>query len=119
MISGPDGPVMGRGKVFGEVVSQVGRAFIPINKELILVNMILDPTEAHVNGLRAASVHNIVGNSSCSGVVHLDRGRALGKARFLEGSAKNYGVLAVTKPANISLRGGGYNNFEAMCSNQD
>ena len=90
--------------IFGEVAGPVGRAFIPINEELLLVNTILDPKEAHVNGLRAVSAHGTVGNPSHSGVVHLDRCRAVGEAKFLKHNAKNHGILAVMEqPANFAF----------------
>ena len=43
--------------MLGKVVSKVGRAFIPIDEELLLVDTILYPKEAHIDGLGTASVY--------------------------------------------------------------
>ena len=38
-------------EVFGEVVTQVGETWSPVNKEFFLTNSIFDPVKAHVHSL--------------------------------------------------------------------
>ena len=45
--------VIGRRKMFGEIVREVVETFIPINNKLILGAAILDPVVTHIPGLTA------------------------------------------------------------------
>ena len=50
-VSTSHGFVMGRRMVFGEVVSQIGRSFTPLDAEHALLDSVTDPIESHVNGI--------------------------------------------------------------------
>ena len=55
--------------VFGEVVSQVQVAALPVDLELALLNAVLDPVEPHVHYLRASDFGSSVCKSVGGGVV--------------------------------------------------
>ena len=64
--------------VFGDVVGKIVATFLPVDAKLALVGAILEPVEAHVDGFRSALLDGAMDDSSCCGIVGLDRGRRLG-----------------------------------------
>ena len=49
-------------------------AFLPsVDEELALAYTVSDPIEVHVNGFRSLLFDSVVGDTSCSAVVGLDR----------------------------------------------
>ena len=71
-VSGADQAMMGRGMVFGKVISEVLGARTPIHDVVSLADTILYPIEAHVHGFGLALSGGPVGDAGCAGVVSLD-----------------------------------------------
>ena len=72
MISGAHGAVIGRRKVLGVVIREIGLPTIPIDMQLVLVDSSLDPEIAHVHCLGALGADGLVGNAGSRGVVSLN-----------------------------------------------
>jgi len=56
---------VGLGRVVGEILD----AWLPVGFEMALLNPILDPVEAHVNGFASADLGGSVGDLPCRLVV--------------------------------------------------
>ena len=63
---------MGCGVVLGEVVGHIFVAWAPVDKELALVDSVLDPVETHVHGFGFASVNSAISDTCSCGVIGLD-----------------------------------------------
>ena len=83
--------------VFGEVVSEVKFAFLPMNVELALAYAVADPIEAHIDCLGSTLLHFVIDDSKADFVVGLNRGGWLGVSKFMQGLADGTRVLAVLK----------------------
>jgi len=78
----PHGLMVGIQVVLSEVIGFVGGTQMPEDVILALANAILNPVEMHVNGLGVLLLDVVIGNTSGSGVVCLNRGGGLGMAKF-------------------------------------
>ncbi len=78
----PHGLMVGIWVVLSEVINFVGGTWMPEDVILALANAILNPVEMHVNGLGVLLLDVVIGNTSGSGVVCLNRGGGLGMAKF-------------------------------------
>ena len=56
----------------------------PVNDELALLGLVLNPIKSHVNGLGPFLFDGAVGESDGKGVVDLHGNRRLGMTHFLE-----------------------------------
>ena len=79
--------MMARRMMFGEVIREVGRAFLPIDMKLALGDSVLDPIKSHVDCLGSTLLDGFVGESFSEGIVRLYRGCRLGMSHFNEGVA--------------------------------
>ena len=59
--------------VLGKVIRLVGRARLPVDSDLALLDSISDPVEPHVHGFGAFRLDGFVGDAFGCGVVGLDR----------------------------------------------
>jgi len=91
------GLMVGCQVMLSEVICFVGSAQSPKDIILALANMIMDPVEMHVNGLGALLLDVVVGNTSGSGVVGLNRGCGLGMAKLEEGNAQWTSMFGIEK----------------------
>jgi hypothetical protein len=62
-VPGPHQAVMSGRVMFSEVVSQIGSAAAPVDKELALEDAVFDPVKAHVDGFGAALFDSVIGNA--------------------------------------------------------
>ena len=119
-VGGPDGLVMVRGMVFGDVISAILFAGFPVDKKLALANTIADPVEAHVNCLGSLLFNCIVDNASGSAVVGLERGRRLFVAEFFECNAVRASRLGVVEEATkFGFSGTGHDIAHDVAENVD
>ena len=79
------------------VISFVENTFFPVDKELALAYTVSDPIEAHVNGFRSFLFDSVVGDTSGSAVVGLNRGWWLGMTEFFEACAEWAGFFSIVK----------------------
>ena len=59
--------------MFGEVVSFVGTALAPKDMELFLMHTIVDPIKVHVDCLGSFLFDSVIGDTSSSTIVSLNR----------------------------------------------
>ena len=86
--------VFGR-EVLGELIGKFFGSLLPVQAELILLDVAAHPVESHVKCLGAFSV-NVPGEDAVEGcAVCLDRGGRLRVAHFDEGYADGNSLLAV------------------------
>ena len=79
--------------VLGVVITQVVFSLVPLVSELILGFLAPEPPYAHVHHF-APSGHNcLVGHTSCSGIVRLDRDFRLGPTYVDQGLTMRYHLL--------------------------
>ena len=94
------------GMMLGEVVTKICFPGLLVNDELALLYLILDPMEAHVNGLGLFLFDLLVGKTDCHRIVDLDWGRRLGVAHVDEGLLDGDGFLTIeVGAANLHLHG--------------
>jgi hypothetical protein len=107
--------------VFCEVTSKVFVAWAPVYAKLILLDLIVDPVEAHVDGFRATLLNCVVDDSSSAGIVNLDGGWWLWPTKkFFESSLDGRGVLGIVEAcSNVSLSGRGHNVAQDAADNVD
>ena len=79
-VSGPHTFVMSRGVMFCEIIGKVQLAGCPEYGVLVLVNAILKPIEAHVNGFGSALFDSVAENALSALIVCLNGGGRLGVA---------------------------------------
>ena len=90
--------------------------------ELVLLNPILNPVVAHINGFRPFGAHSVVGNTSSSGIVGLNECGAYQRSQKLGWRSPAVFFLA----GFLALRPGRYRSFwlrfwskaESFISNQ-
>jgi hypothetical protein len=98
--------------VFGEVVSQIVRTTAPMDNEVALGNLILNPIEAHVNGFGATLLYSSVCDACSTGVISLDWAWWLGMAHVLERCAKPSSFFSIVKQSTeFRFSGRGDNHF--------
>ncbi len=83
--------------VFGEIICTVGRAQLPENVKLALLDLVLDPIEWHVDGLGLLLFHGVIGNAASSAVVCLEWHGWLWVAKFIQGNAHGANSLCIQK----------------------
>jgi hypothetical protein len=83
--------------MFGEIVSEIVGAAVPMDNEVALGNPIPNPVEAHVNGFVATLLDSTICNARSTGVIGLYWGWWLGMAHILEGCAKPSSFFAIVK----------------------
>ena len=79
--------VVSRAVVFCKIVSQISFSWDPIDLELALGTVVLEPVEAHVDGFGSVLLDGVVEDTIGSAVVGLDRGRGLFVSQFSDGDA--------------------------------
>jgi len=100
--------VTGGRVVFGEVISIIVGAALPVDDELALTDA--DPVIAHVDGFGTALLDCVIGHAGCGAVVGLDTRRELGMAHFNKRGPERSTLLAVlVKTGEFSLSGAGEN----------
>ena len=85
--------------MLAQVVSLVGGARAPVDTELALLDAVLEPVEAHVNGFRTALFDCAVHDALSAFVVGLDGSGRLGVAKFNEGLADWAACLGIVEEA--------------------
>ena len=99
--------VMVRRVVLGEIVAEVSAAGFPINEKLTFPGVVLDPIEAHFDGVGYIFLYVAICKNFRSSVVDKDWSWWLWVPEFLEGSAYRHGLLAVVKSGtDFSVSGG-------------
>ncbi len=83
--------------MLAQVVSLVGGARAPVDAELALLDSVLEPVEAHVNGLGTTLFDCAVHNAFCAFVVGLDGSDGLWMAEFNEGLADGATCLGIVE----------------------
>ena len=82
----------------------------PVNEEFAIADTILDPVEAHVDGLGLALFDGVIGNAGGAGVVSLDMGASLWMAKFFKGNSERAEILEIEESgAKFSFGGRGDN----------
>ena len=90
--------------MLAQVVSLVGGARAPVDAELVLLDAVLEPVEAHVDGFRTALFDCAVHDALSAFVVGLD-GRDTAWIRFVWSVGTYYVLLSVNGNAVISTFG--------------
>jgi len=92
---------MGGRVVFGEAISIIVGAALPVDNELALTDAVADSVIAHVDGFGTALFDCVIGNAGCCAVVGFDTRGKLGMAHFKKRGSERATLLAVTViPAN-------------------
>ncbi len=86
--------VMGWRVMFGEVIGQINSATAPVDKELALGDMVLDPVKVHANGFGARLFDSVIDNAGGIGVASLDGSGQLWMPQFVESGAEPGSSLA-------------------------
>lgn len=112
--------VMRRGVMFGVVIGHVGTTRGPNDAVLVLVDAILDPVVAHVDGTGSLLLDSIVGDTDGCGVVGVDECGCLGVAHVEEGLSNDNAFFGVDKEcADFGFGSGGGNVAEDTSEAQD
>ena len=77
--------------MLAQVVSLVGGARAPVDSELALLDAVLEPVEAHVDGLGTTLFDCAVHDALCAFVVGLDGSGGLGMAKLALGVHQRVG----------------------------
>ena len=86
------------------IIGHVVFAWAPMDAELALLDAVLDPIEAHVEGFGALLVDSIVGDAVSCEVVGDDGSRGLWVAHILEALANdNSGFAIVVETTELSF----------------
>ena len=119
-IGGAYGAMMRGRMVFGKVISFIENALFPVYKKLALADAVMNPIETHVDGFGALLFDTLVGNTSCSAVVSLDRGRWLRMAEFFKINVQ-WASLFTIEEKGCKLRFGstGEDFFQNLAVNVD
>ena len=100
--------VFGR-EVLGEVIGKVFSSLLPVQAEMVLLDVAAHPVESHVKGFGALPAHVSVEDIIGDRVVCFDRGGRLRVAHFDEGCADGYILLAVEENhSSFGFRGGSH-----------
>ncbi len=112
---------MMRGRmVFGKVISFIENALFPVYKKLALADAVTNPIETHVDGFGALLFDTLVGNTSCSAVVSLDRGRWLRMAVFFKTNAQGASLFTIVeKGCKLRFGSTGEDFFQNLAVNVD
>ena len=98
--------VMGRRVVLGEIISQVGGSFLPVDDEMSLAGAVVHPVKSHFDGLGVSLLRIVVGYAAGALIVYLDWSRRLWVDNFFEGNTDGIGVLAgLVQASHFSLCG--------------
>ena len=81
--------------MLGVLVSKIGAARFPIDQELILEALILDPIKMHVGCLQSLLFDRVVGKDFRNRVIDTDRGERLLVEKLSKGGLNWYGFLEV------------------------
>ena len=81
--------------VFCKVVCLVLRTWFPKNLELALIDAVSNPIESHVDGFRSLLFYIVICDSTCCGVVNLDRGGWLWESHCLEAVPRGCGLFGI------------------------
>ena len=92
--------------MLGVVVAKIVATRAPVDKELSLMDAVLDPVEEHVHGFGLALTDGAVGDTGGAGVVGLNGCWRLRMAHFGEGGAESDAVTGIVEEAG-KLRFGG------------
>jgi len=97
--------MMGWGVMLGKVVSQIVGATAPMDKELLLLDVIADPIKAHVNGLGTPLPDGVINDTGGTGIVCLNGCGRLGVAKILKGGVEPSCILGIIEQgAHFGLR---------------
>ena len=83
---------MGERVVFGEIISQVGGSFSPVDDEISLAGAVAHPIKSHDDGLGASLLNIFVGDAAGALIVCLVWSRRLRVACFFEGNSCGLGI---------------------------
>ena len=83
--------------MLAQVVSLVGGARAPVDSELALLDAVLEPVEAHVDGLGTTLFDCAVHDALCAFVVGLDGSGRLRMAKFDEGLVDGAACLGIVE----------------------
>ena len=98
--------------MLGEVVRKIVRAASPVYVELALLDSVLDPVESHVDGLGAALLDGVVGDTRGTRVVCLHRSCKLWVSHVLGHGSDGCCFFSVEKEgAELGFGGGGEEDF--------
>ena len=89
------------GQGLGEIIRDVAASSYMLNAELLLLDTILQPVEAHVDALRQARGYGPVGQGHCDLVVAQDQGRGLGVTEVEEDEALVVGDASSSKEGGV------------------
>ena len=89
------------GQGLGEIIRDVAASRYMLNAELLLLDTILQPVEAHVDALRQARGDGPVGQAHCDFVVAQEQGRGLGVAEVEEDEALVVGDASSSKEGGV------------------
>ena len=83
--------------MLSEIVTEVSAARFLINEKLAFPGVVLDPTEAHIDGFGDFLLYGAVCETFRSRVINTDWSWWLWVPKFLEGSAYWHSLLAILK----------------------
>ncbi len=114
-------PVVMAGRmVLCVVVAEVVDAWVPVDEELAEADAILNPVEAHVNGLAALLLDRVVDDARSCAVICLDGGSRLHVAQFFQGDAEGTRVTTVVEQGcQFGLGCACHNFFENLPKHED
>ena len=99
--------------MFGEVITKVVLAWLPVYDELALSHPVFHPIKTHVHCFGSALFDSVVGDAGGDLVVSGDWSGGLRVAEFFEGGAEWHGVLAVVEEGgSFGFGDRGANNLE-------
>jgi hypothetical protein len=102
--------------MFGEIITQVVGALAPVDKKLLLLDLILYPIKTHVHGFGFALANGAVGDASGAQVVGLDWRWLLRMAHFNEGGSKRGAITGIVEQASeFGFGSGGHVGFRGYC----
>ena len=97
------GTVVTSRMVFSVVVAQVCAAGMPVDEELFLLGLIMDPVKAHIGFLQVFLIDDVV----CKPSSDTNGGGRLWMDKFYESGAYGYSFLSVDEGGdNFLFRGG-------------
>ena len=114
----PDETVTRSGVMLGEVAAKIFGPGSPIYDELVLLDAVADPVEAHRAGF--ALLEGVVGDAGGGRVVGFDGGWRLGMMELLKCRVNRDGVLSVDEEAaNFGFSGGCHHMAQSVANGTD
>jgi hypothetical protein len=96
-VDGAHGLVMFRRVILGVIIYKIEFSRGPIDMELVLLDPIADPVEAHINGLGPLLFYGAIDDAISCGIVGAKRRGWLLVSEFDQRCAEGHGLLSIVK----------------------